>query len=532
MKNVFLIILLFPLITNAQPWLHYYSPDWESHLPYGIKQDYDVGNMLNIYVANFTPINNAHSLLWKLDNNGTQIFELLIGDGVAERSCIIQPYNLPNGETILPGAKFNDNYIDDPLLLKLDSCRQKEWCTNLVNNPSEPDFFWDAIVTEDGSIVALSMQNDPDNMNSFHLHKFTPDGQPVWRKELASPQLHPDIWDPDPWKLLLMPDGGFLVTGNCYWPDPGGGLSKYIRMFLVKADANGNEEWFYVHGINDNKYTLATTSVLYNNKIYTDGAWYNPQNSYSTPQLFVNDLNGNYIYDAPVAIPDTLNRFAAGYFLLTENLNGNFYGSAAMYLSNNVTDTRPVMIKIDTLGNVLDLFITETQPLLFWAGLPSLTHNGKIIVAGACAGTNPDYDDIYAMRLLPELELDSIPWSNLNYDTLCPEPIVSHVIALDDCLIVVSNEDYKPPVKQTELKITPAPVPANSTLRLLYDNTLRYRNITVKCYNSIGKEVTSFCVNSGVNETTLDVVNWSPGLYMAVAFSGSQAVGRCKFIVE
>ena len=136
------------------------------------------------------------------------------------------------------------------------------------------------------------------------------------------------------------------------------------------------------------------------------------------------------------------------------------------------------------------------------------------------------------MRLLPELELDSIPWSNLNYDTLCPEPIVSHVIPLDDCLIVVNNEDYKPPVKLMELKITPAPVPANSTLRLMYDNTLRYRNITVKCYNSMGKEITAFKVNSGVNETMLDVANWSPGLYLAVAFSGSQVVGRCKFIVE
>lgn len=501
-------------------------------MPFSIQQDYDNGCNLNISLANFSPINNAHSLVYKLDENGIVLYELLIGDGPTERSIIgFSSLNL-NGELLLPGSKPNDNNIDDPLLIKLDSCRQKVWCTNLVNNPAEPDFFWDAVVTEDGSIVALSMQNDPDNMNSFHLHKFTPYGRPVWRKELASPQIHPDIWDPEPWKLLMMPDGGFLVTGNCYWPNPSGGLAKYIRMFLVKADANGNEEWFYVHGINDYKYTLATTSVLYNNKIYTDGAWYNTQNSYSTPQLFVNELDGNYIYDSPVAISDTLNRFAAGYFLLTKNLNGNFYGSAAMYLTDNVSDIRPAMIKIDTLGNVLDIFITETQPPLYWAGLPLLTHDGKIIVAGGCAGTNPDYDDIYAMRLLPELELDSIPWSNLNYDTLCPEPIVSHVIPLDDCLIVVSNEDYKPPVKQTELKITRAPVPANSTLRLFYDNMLRYRNITVKCYNSMGKEVTAFKVNSGVNESMLDVVNWSTGLYMAVAFSGSQAVGRCKFIVE
>lgn len=531
MKRILFILAILPSLLSAQPWLKFFSPAWEYHVPFCIQQDYDDGFLLNITVANFSPINNAHSKIYKLDENGISLYELLIGNGVDERSVIDYISILSTGELVIPGAKFDNNYIDNPLLLKLDSCRQKEWCTNLVNNPLEPDFFWDAVVLEDGSIIALSMQNDPDNMDSFHLHKFTADGQPVWRKELASPQLHPDIWDPEPWKLLQMPDGGFLVTGNCYWPNPEGGLQKWIRMFLVKADADGNEEWFYVHGINDYKYTIGVTSVIYQNKIYTDGAWYNPQNNYPTPQLFVNDLDGNYFYDASVVIADTLNRFAANYFLLTNNSNGHFYGTAVMFQPDSYEDTRPVVIKLDTLGNVLDLFITETEPPLY-SGYPSLTNDGKIIVAGGCAGTNPDYNDVYAMRLLPELELDSIPWSNLNYDTLCPEPIVSHVIPLDDCLIVVSNEDYKPPVKQTELKITPAPVPANSTLRLIYDNTLRYRNIGLKCYNSVGKEVSTFSVNSGVNETTLDVVNWSPGLYMAVAFSGSQVVGRCKFIVE
>ncbi len=532
MKRVLFILGILPSLLSAQPWVKFFSPNWEYHVPASFQPDYEKGFILSISAADFSPQHNQHNLFWKLDDNGIFMYELLIGNGTEEGCRFDLPCITTTGEMLLPGSKWGSGLIEDPMLVKLDSCRQKEWCTNLVNNPSEPDFFYDAVVTDDGSIVALSMQNDPDNMNSFHLHKFTEEGRPVWRKELASPQIHPDIWDPEPWKLLLMPDGGFLVTGNCYWPNPGGGLAKYIRMFLVKADADGNEQWFYVHGINDYKYTKASTSVIHNNRIYTDGAWRMPQNNYTTPHLFVNDLDGNYIYDTPVNIPDTLNRFAAGYFLLTENLNGNFYGSAAMYLTNNVSDTRPIMIKIDTLGNVLDLFLTETQPPQYWAGLPSLTHDGKIIVAGGCAGTNPDSDDVYAMRLLPELELDSIPWSSLNYDTLCPEPIVSHVVPLDDCLIVVRNEDYKPPVKQTELKITPAPVPANSTLRLMYDNTLRYRNISLKCYNSIGKEVSTFSVNSGVNETTLDVANWSPGLYMAVAFSSSQVVGRCKFIVE
>lgn len=531
MKRALFILAFLPFIVNAQPWLKFYSPDWEYKGLASFNPDYDQGCILSVNVADYIPQHNQHNLFWKLDDNATLMYELLIGNSPEEGCRFDLPCITTTGDMILPGSKWGTELIEDPMLVKLDSCRQKVWCTSLVNNPSEPDFFWDAVKTDDGSIVVLSIQNDPENMQSFHLHKFTPGGQPVWRKELASPQLHPDIWDPDPWKLLLMPDGGFLVSGFCYWPNPGGGLQKYIRMFLVKADADGNEDWFYAHGINDYKYTLGITSVIYNNKIYTDGAWNNPQNSYSTPHLFVNDLDGNHIHDAPVVIPDTLNRFAADYFLLTNNLNSNFYGAAVMFQPDSFEDTRPVVFKLDTLGNVLDMFITETEPPQY-SGYPSLTHDGKIIVAGACAGTNPDSDDVYAMRLLPELELDSIPWSNLNYDTLCPEPIVSHVISLDDCLIVVSNEDYKPPVKQTELKITPAPVPANSTLRLIYDNTLRHRNIAVKCYNSMGKEVTTFKVNSGVNESMLDVGNWSPGLYTAVAFSGSQLVGRCKFIVE
>ena len=532
MKSLLIFIMLNPFILIGQPWLMFYSFPYEYHNSDGIITDYDQGYLLNIIVADFYPLYNAHTLLQKINDNGELLYEIQMGNEYTENTRFFSISTDLNRSIILAGANMGTDYNEDPIIVKLDSCREKEWCTRLANNLFEPDFFIDATIIDDGSIVALSIQNDPENMNSFHLHKFNSEGQPVWRKELASPNIHPDIWDPDAYNLLALDDGGFLITGTCYWPNPEGGSAKYIRMFLVKAGADGTEEWLYVHGVDDYIYSMAVTSVIHNNIIFTGGAWYNPQNTYPTPQLFVNDLGGNHVFDQPVIIPDTNGRRSEGYLLLTNNMNSCFWGSAKMYVPGSYSNTRPVMIKIDTIGNVLDKFITETQPPQYWAGLPSLTHDGKIIVAGACAGTNPDYDDIYAMRLLPELELDSIPWSNLNYDTLCPEPIVSHVISLDDCLIVVNNEDYSPPVKQTELKITPAPVPANATLRLIYDNTLRYRNITVKCYNSIGKEVTSFCVNSGVNETTLDVVNWSPGLYMAVAFSGSQAVGRCKFIVE
>jgi hypothetical protein len=60
-----------------------------------------------------------------------------------------------------------------------------------------------------------------------------------------------------------------------------------------------------------------------------------------------------------------------------------------MFQPDNFKDTRPVVFQIgDTLGNVLDMFITENWAPQY-SGYPSLTHDGKIIVAGACAAQTP-----------------------------------------------------------------------------------------------------------------------------------------------
>ncbi|HLN52857.1 MAG TPA: hypothetical protein VK212_04060, partial [Lentimicrobium sp.] len=261
MRKSFIILMFISLQSNAQPWLKYYQP-WTQNSPGSVNCDYDNGYLLSIIAVNYSPF-NQHQIIQKIDDNGNLNYHLVLGEGLGEGSRF-DLFNLnSNKEIILPGAIWDQGLTSDPVLLKLDSCKNKLWCTRLNNNPST-DFMWDAVETSEDYIIAVSIQNDEQNMDAFHIHKFTPDGRQIWRKELASVQQHPDIWSPEPVKLLLMPDGGFLVTGYTWWPNPGDTTGYYyIRSMLVKADSAGNEEWLYVHGIDDYFYSSSSVSVYY-----------------------------------------------------------------------------------------------------------------------------------------------------------------------------------------------------------------------------------------------------------------------------
>lgn len=522
--------MLISLNSYAQPWLKYYQP-WTQNTPGSVKCDYDMGYLLSIVGVNFSPF-NQHQVIQKIDDNGDLNYQLILGNGLIE-GCRADLFTLDTlGNQLYAGSVWSQNLYEDPVLLKLDSCKNKVWCTRLNNNPST-DFFWDDVVTEDGYIVALSIQNDEQNMDAFHIHKFTHDGRQIWRKELASTQQHPGIWDPDPYKLLLLPDGGFIVTGYCYWPNPGDTTGHYyLRSMLVKADSAGNEEWFYVHGINDYIYSSSIVSAYYNGSIYTVGEGYNDNLPYSTPHFFKHDLNGTLLYDTRIYVDDYYNRTAKRPGLISENVDDHFYVRLSMYEHNNsTTNERPAMVKVDTFGVVQEFFMPDPSLSLNASGLPEITHDNKVLAPGVIYATSGN--DTYMMRLLTDpLRFDSIPWSNFTYDSLCEEPIMNHTISLDSCLIVVSNDDFNPPVFRTLLEMLPYPVPAQSELIIRHSNSLQFRNISIKFYNTLGILVETKKVNSGTDSSKIDVSRWPSGMYVAIATSGDKMIGNCKLIKE
>ncbi|HLN52859.1 MAG TPA: T9SS type A sorting domain-containing protein [Lentimicrobium sp.] len=530
MKKLLTILMLISLNAFAQPWLKFYEP-WFSNVPGSINCDYDSGYLLSIIAYNYPP-HDQHQLIQKLTDNGTQEYQIILGIGLNQNSRFDLFTRNSNNDYILPGGIWGQNISAEPILLKLDSCKNKVWCTQLANNPNNEDFFWDAVSLPSGEIVTLSIQNDPQNSQAFHIHKFNSNGVQLWRKELASAQLHPDIWDPEAWKLLLLPDGGFLVTGYCYWPNPGPTQMKYIRSFLVKADSAGNEQWLYVHGINDYIYSYSTVSTLHNNRIYTDGAANSDNLPYSTPHLFKHNLTGNLLFDTRIYIEDTNNRTAKFNSLISHNSFGNFFIDVNMYSQNSTSNERPAFIKIDTMGIVKNFYMPDTLLNLSYAGLPEIIPNNKVLYPGVKLGSD-QLENVYLIRCLTDsLQIDSIPWSNFNYDSLCEEPIINHTISLDSCLIIVSNDDYKPPVGSTSLELIPYPVPAENQLIIKHSNSLQFRDITLMFYNTLGNLVEILIVNSGTDASKIDVTCWPAGMYVAVATSGGKMIGNCKLIKE
>ncbi len=529
MKKLLTILIFISLNSYGQPWLKYYQP-WTQNTPGSVICDYDRGYLLSIVGVNYSPF-DQHQIIQKIDDNGDLNYQFILGNGLDE-GCRFDLFTLDTLKNqFFHGAAWSQSTSEDPILIKLDSCKNKVWCTRLINNPLS-DGFWDAVVTEDGYIVALSIQNDEQDMSAFHIHKFTPDGRQIWRKELASDQLHPGIWAPNPYKLLLLPDGGFLVTGFCYWPNPGDSTGyMYIRSMLVKADSAGNEEWFYAHGINDNIYSLSMVSVYHDGSIYTDGAGYPINLSYPTPHFFKHDLNGNLLYDTRIYVPDSNNRTAKGNSLISENINDHFYVRVAFFENYSTTDERPAVVKVDTLGIVKDFFMADPALSLNSSGLPEITDDNKVLVPGVIWAESGN--DTYLMRLLTDsLRFDSIPWTNFVYDSACEQPIGSHTISLDSCLIVVSNDDFKPPVYFTSLEMLPYPVPTDGQLIIKHSNSLKFRGITIKFYNTLGTLIETITVNSGTDTSKIDTADWPSGLYVAVATSRGSMIGSCKFIKQ
>lgn len=514
----------------GQPWLKYYQP-WTQNTPGSVKCDYDRGYLLSIVGVNYPPF-DQHQIIQKIDDNGDLNYQFILGNGLNQNSRFDLFTVNSDNNYLFPGGIWGQNNWSEPLLLKLDSCKNKIWCTQLANNPDNEDFFWDAVSLASGEIVVLSIQNDPQNSQAFHIHKFTSSGEQMWRKELASSQLHPYIWDPEPWKLLLMPDGGFLVTGFCYWPNPGPTQMNYIRSFLVKADTEGNEEWLDVHGIDDYIYSYSTVSSLFNNLIYTDGATNSDNLPYSTPHLFKHDLTGNLLYDTRIYVEDANNRTAKYASLISENCNGNFFIDVNMYVQGSTSEERPAFLKVDTMGLIQDFYMPDTLLALSYAGLPAITNDNKVLFPGVKIGTD-QFENVYLIRcLIDSLQIDIIPWSNSKYDTLCLEPIGSHTISLDSCLIVVSNDDFKPPVFNTLLEMLPYPVPTDGQLIIKHSNSLQFRDITIKFYNTLGTLIETITVNSGTDASKIDAAYWPSGLYVAVATSRGSMIGSCKFIKQ
>ncbi|MCF8345165.1 MAG: T9SS type A sorting domain-containing protein, partial [Bacteroidales bacterium] len=144
--------------------------------------------------------------------------------------------------------------------------------------------------------------------------------------------------------------------------------------------------------------------------------------------------------------------------------------------------------------------------------------------------------DVYLYKL--DSNLQSVPFDNntYNYDSLCPDPIQSGYISLEDCSIITSIDDASSPEEYyTSLKTIPIstfPNPAKDKITFALENTDKHHNIKLACYDVFGRKVHEQKIYTGQLEAEAHISGWGNGIYVAVVKSQGEIVGRTKFIVE
>jgi len=122
------------------------------------------------------------------------------------------------------------------------------------------------------------------------------------------------------------------------------------------------------------------------------------------------------------------------------------------------------------------------------------------------------------------------------YDSLCKEIPLYEEINITDCMVIVGIEDtptleeYYASLKTIPIKIFPNP--AKDKVNFELENTELHQNIRLRCYDLLGNLMYNEPVIKGQKGAAIDISSWPPGMYVAIIYSNSGAVGKCKFVVE
>ena len=196
----------------------------------------------------------------------------------------------------------------------------------------------------------------------------------------------------------------------------------------------------------------------------------------------------------------------------------------------------------DTLGNVI------TQRTLF-DDLQSprnttITYDNKILVmCGFYEGSNWD---IYLYKLNQDLEDDTLYNIQLNYDTLCPDSIVSDTLTID-CGIWVDMEEPFTTAEGSHLKIYPNPASNKIKVELPEYTVSKQQtgNFEVSkvhyglqspaeliVYDMFGRKLKILHLSKTQTQTEIDVSRWKSGIYMIELRSGGKVLDKGKFVVN
>jgi hypothetical protein len=521
-----LVIMFFiPVFAYSQTWPKFYGLLSRQDYSWDVIETYDKGYLI------LGGYQSDNSWIIKTDINGNVLWDKVIESSGINMFFAVN--NTPDGGFIIAGEATLFENINDPVIVKINACGEKEWC-KVFRTPYHHDFAYDILTLDDGSAIILTLYNSYSLYENIHLHKLDPEGNILWKREYARAENYPDIHSPTAYRLFKTNDNGFMLTGWCYYPDQNNPTIIAIRALYIKIASDVKEEWLLPFGSSESLICEASGILeLPNNRYIGFGGIYNDPEPI-TPYLTIINTDGS-VSSYNEFINDTLfNNYYDADFIKGLLINDKI---VAILEHNYELFSDPLfgVVVIDTLLNLYQARAIDTA---FYNFAFIKTHDNKFLTSSISLEFGPYIKtDIMMFKLNEQLNYEPMNPGNYTYDSLCMTgPPQSGYIYLDDCDIITSEDEIPSPEEYysiiATIPITAYPNPAETEITLAFENTEHHTNMLLECYNIYGQKVHNEKIYKGKQQTKLSVSNWSKGLYFVVVKSNAKVAGSCRFVIR
>jgi len=536
-KLAFTLVTSFMLLvafdTIAQEWIRYFNGD-TNFVGDRIVEYYDNGYL----VTGDKETSGIHTDGWlcKTDINGFVLWEKSF-----QNSSISLTFNslttLENGDITLVGRQFVNGY-HDPIIVKLNACGEKQWCKT-YDAIAQYGFGYDIITLPEGGYIALFINwVHPQENKSVWLFRLDEEGEIIWQQYFPQDTI---FYSSNVSRIILLPDTTIVLTGRSFTTDPGQITSAWLRPLIVKVDIEGNSLFELSWGRSDHFIGDGFASVTdKNGNIYTAGYHSRISQPYGdTPCLLKTSYYGNEVFYKDLV--DSTKSGGAGTIAWFQDstllLNGTWTGL-------NPEDTSMSSVfKTDTLGNIL----LQKDLLEFSRAFRDCysTFDNKVVFIDHFVLNYPYWQTVM-IKLNSDLEYDSIYATPFNYDSLCPYPIVSDTIPLDDCEVIVDLDDPIEHPEKTRLHVYPNPASQKITIEMpqylvretgSHGRTAttiyhQWKEVRFDVFDLFGRLIYRKVILKHEKTVELDVSTWPGGMYVARVVFMNEVAGSVKFVVN
>ncbi len=432
--------------------------------------------------------------------------------------------------------KLNLN-CTDPVVVKLNACGEKEWC-RIYNASNCNSGGYDIVQVPGGGYMALIDHWTTNQQKLIWLFRLDDLGEIIWSQTYANDPVFVGEWSHS---LLMTPDTNFVITAEVYYPDQSLPPNSYILKILhIKAGLDGNAMFTLPWGVNNGVVSdgrLSTTDV--NGNIYTSGRRARQTSpGGDSPSLFKTSFNGLPVYYKDLKITSSLGMASTINWFQDSSM-----AMVAQWKYNSGQDSTGV-IKTDLCGNTfVEKIITTNSNCAVYGS--DITFNNRLILGGWLYSSNNIQSVAY--KLTSDLEYDSVYTRPFTYDSLCPHPIVSDTVPLDDCeVVIVGLDDAEKHPEKTRLNIYPNPAGEQVTIvmpqYLVRQNAgsilssittyFQWDKTRLDILSMTGKLMFTHEVPKQQSTLQVNTSAWPAGMYFVRVVYMNESVAEGKIVIE